>query len=40
MDDLRFYFVFNCILVISGRLGGGGGGVIMKGCVQWSSVYG
>ena len=34
MDDLRFYILFNGILVISGRRE-----VIMKDCVQWNPVY-
>ena len=35
MDDLRFYVLFNSISVISGDVW-----MIMKGCVQWNSVYG
>ena len=36
MDDLRFNVLFNKISVISGRWYW----LIMKGCVQWNSVYG
>ena len=34
IDDLQFYVLFNNISVISGQW------MIMKGCVQWNSVYG
>ena len=35
VDDLRFYVLFNSVLVISGRCGK----VIMKSLVQWKRVY-
>ena len=37
MDDMRFYVLFNSISIIYNQ---DDGRLIMKGCVQWSSIYG
>ena len=37
MNNLRFYVLFNCISVMSGRWLSNN--EIMKGCVQWNLVY-
>ena len=39
MDDLRFTSLSTVFQSHKGD-GGGGGWLIMKGCVQWNSVYG